>query len=237
MNRRAIRKVQSLARRYHEPNSLPHLNEVEAVLWRAAEIADRSMGGYWPWNTARLLGSNIEHWTSQHLGWSFPCAEAVGLIRRIFEWDSGGRIIDIGAGCGLWTKVFALAFGSDRVVGLDPCPKDDAVIKTTFGHWCEETGGPIPGDLLFASWLPCSGQTGSDLGPQILDRVLAEHQVFVYVGSGPGGPVGTSDFHDRLGIEFIEYATEPLPRISRSVFPRDFIRAYHRKPTPLPPPQ
>ena len=237
MNNRAIRELKALAGRYDNPTSLPHLDEVEAALWSAGEVADRSFGGYWPWNTASPVSSDIEQWTSEHLGWSFPCAEAVGLIRRIVNWHGSGRIIDIGAGCGLWTKVLTLAFGSDRVVGLDPCSKSDAIVKTTFGHWCDETGGPEHGDILFASWLPCSGQNGSDLGPQILDRVLADHQLFVYVGSGPYGPVGTTEFYDRLGAEFIEYATEPLPRICRSVFPRDFIRVYLRKPRHLSPVQ
>ena len=230
MNLRTIRKLKSLARRYEDPGSPPDLNEVESILWRAGEVADRRFEGYWPWNANRLLPSNIEDWTSQHLGWSFPCAEAVGLIRRIFRWGTGARIIDIGAGCGLWTRVMALAFGSDRVVGLDPCPKGDAIIKTTFNDWCDETGGPVRGDLLFASWLPCCGQKGSDLGGQILDRVLADHHTFVYVGSGASGPVGTSDFYDRLGLEFVEYATEPLPRIYKSVFPRDFMRVYYKRP-------
>ncbi len=126
--------------------------------------------------------------------------------------------------------MLAGAFGADRVVALDPCAKADAVLPTTFSHWCDQTGGPRHGDVLFASWLPCSGQAGSDLGPQILDRVLADHHTFVYVGSGPSGPVATTDFYDRLGVEFAEYASEPLPRIYRSVFPRDFIRVYHRKP-------
>ncbi len=54
---------------------------------------------------------------SQSLGWSFPSAEAVALIRRLIQWPCG-RVIDIGAGRGLWTKVLKRAFGSDKVVGL-----------------------------------------------------------------------------------------------------------------------
>ena len=122
------------------------------------------------------------------------------------------------------------AFGSDKVVGLDPAPTDDDVLRTTFTDWCDETGGPEDADLLFASWLPCQDQDGSELGHQILDRIVADDQTFVYVGSGPSGPAGTKDFHDRLGVEFDEYATEPLPRVYPSVFPRDFIRAYRRRP-------
>ena len=108
------------------------------------------------------LSATIEHWTSQHLGWSPPCAEADGLIRRLFHSEGGGRIIDIGAGRGLWTKVLAHTFGYDKVVGLDPCPTGDAVIETMFSHWCDQTGGPAHGDVLFASWLPCNSQDGSD---------------------------------------------------------------------------
>lgn len=196
--------LESLARRYDAP-PMPTLNEVEAVLWEAG-VSD-----------------------SPNFGWSFPCAEALALLRRVFRWEGGGRIIDVGAGSGLWTKVLAREFGSDMVVGLDPHPGDDAVIAATFGQWCDQTGGPDPGDSLFASWLPCAGQEGSDLGTQVLDCVRGEHQMFFYVGSGPFGPVGTDDFYERLAVEFVEYATEPLPRPYPGVFPRDFIRAYCRR--------
>ena len=145
------------------------------------------------------------------------------------QWPSG-RIIDIGAGCGLWTKVLKGEFGSDKVIGLDPIPQSEDVIQTTFSDWCDKTGGPEEADLLFASWLPCHGQDGAHLGPQILDSIQADHQTFAYVGSGPNGPVGTQELYDRLGLEFDEYATEPLPRVYPSVFPRDFIRTYRRKP-------
>ena len=47
---------------------------------------------------------------------------------------------------------------------------------------------------------------------------------------GPGGRVATKDLYQRLGVEFDQYATEPLPRVNPTVFPRDIIRAYRRKP-------
>ena len=218
-----------LARKYENYRTIPLLTDVETALWRAGEVADRRLGGYWPWGSVPLSSTNMEHWTSQNLGWSFPCAEAVALIRRFIPWPQG-RVIDIGAGNGLWTNVLKRALGSDKVVGLDPVPTSDDVLQATFKNWCDETGGPEEADLLFASWLPCQGQEGSDLGHQILDRIVADDQTFVYIGSGPSGPVGTKDFYDRLGVEFDEYATEPLPRVYPSVFPRDYIRAYRRKP-------
>lgn len=229
MNKRAIRKLARLASRYEDGRSFPLLKDVETALWSAGELAQRTLGGYWPWGPPPLLPSDIEQWTSQNLGWSFPCAEAIVLIRRLML-SPGGRVIDIGAGRGLWTKALKRAFGSDRVVGLDPLSKSDNVLQTTFSDWCDQTGGPYDTDLLFASWLPCDGQDGADLGNQILDRVVADNQTFIYVGSGPGGPVGAKDFYDRLCAEFDEYATEPLPRVSPFVFPRDFIRGYRRKP-------
>ena len=131
----------------------------------------------------------------------------------------------------MMSRLLKREFGADKVIGLDPRPNDDHIVKATFGDWCEMTGGPANTDLLFASWLPCRGQEGCDLGPQILDKVTGEEQVFVYVGSGPNGPVGTREFYDRLAAEFEEYATEPLPRVYPGVFPRDFIRAYRPKPS------
>lgn len=150
MNRRAIRGLARLARRYENGSAIPLLKDVETELWRAGAVADRRLGGYWPWGPVPLLPSHIEHWTAQHLGWSFPCAEAVELIRRLIR-SPCGRVIDIGAGRGLWTKVLTRAFGSDKVVGLDPAPTDDDVLRTTFTDWCDETGGPEDADLLFAS--------------------------------------------------------------------------------------
>jgi len=92
-----------------------------------------------------------------NLGWSFPCAEAVELICRFIWWPCG-RVIDIGAGRGLWTKVLMRAFGSDKVVGLDPEPRSDDLLQATFSDWCDETGGPEDADLLFASWLPAKAR-------------------------------------------------------------------------------
>ena len=117
MNKRAIRKLARLARRYENRRTTPLLKDVETTLWRAGEVADRRLGGYWSWGPVPLLPSDIEHWTSQNPGWSFPCAEGVSLIRRLIQWPCG-RVIDIGAGRGLWTKVLKRVFGSDKVVGL-----------------------------------------------------------------------------------------------------------------------
>lgn len=229
MNKRALRRLARLVKRYEDRRAVPLLKDVEAELWAAGDVVDRRLGGYWPWDTTPLPYCNIEHWTSQNLGWSFPCAEAVALIRRLIQWPHG-RVIDVGAGSGLWTKVLKREFGPDRVVGLDPAGSSNEVLQATFSDWCDETGGPGATDLLFASWLPCEYQDGSDLGLQILDRVVADDQIFVYVGSGPCGAVGTDEFYARLGVEFCEYASEPLPRVDPSVFPRDFIRAYRRWP-------
>ena len=226
LNRRAIATLERLAERYEGKGRIPNLNEVEALLWRAERLASLRLGGFWPRERGLVLSSGIEGWTSHNLGWSFPCFEAVGLIRRMVNWPCG-RIIDIGAGCGLWTRVLMREFGAERVVGLDPVPKGGSVIATTFEDWCEDSGGPGEADVLLASWLPCEGQPGDDLGLQVLDSMRS--QTLVYVGSGPNGPVGTEDFYDRLGSQFEEYATEPLPRVSPSVFPRDFARVYRRK--------
>ena len=198
-------------------------------MWRAGALANQGGGWVWPWAWRRLEGwpSDIEHWTSRNLGWSLPCAEAVGLIRRYVDWPRG-RTIDVGAGTGLWTKVLKREFGTEAALGLDPDPKNEWVIKTTFEDWCKETGGLRDGDVVVVSWLPCRGQPGAALGTQVLDRVLPQHSL-VYIGSGPHGPAGTQGFYDRLAKDFEEQATEPLPRLRQSIFPRDFARVYRRK--------
>ena len=228
LNRRAIATLEQLTKRYENDRKIPSLNEVEDALWRAGDVTNRPLQGFWRWPRGRGWGSSdIENWTLNNLGRSFPCAEAAGLIGRYLDWSSG-RIIDIGAGFGLWTKVLKRRFGSEKVIGLDPEHNNECVIETTFRDWCENTGGLRDGDVALASWLPCSSQLGADLGLQILDCIQAG-QTLVYIGSGPRGPTGTKEFYDRLGREFEEHSTEPLPRICRSIFPRDFARAYHRK--------
>ena len=227
MNRRAITTLERLAERYEGKRGIPGLNEVEAALWRAGRLADRRFGGFGPRDRGLVLSSGIEGWTSSNLGRLFPCAEAVGLIRQMVDWPCG-RVVDIGAGCGLWTRVLRREFGTERVIGLDPVPKDGNVIATTFEDWCEATGGPRETDVLLASWLPRRGQPGDDLGLRVLAS-MRSGQTLVYIGSGSNGPVGTEEFYDRLGCEFEEYATEPLPRIAPPVFPRDFARVYRRK--------
>ena len=68
MNKRTIRRLARLTRRYENCRTIPLLKDVEAALWRAGEVADRRLGGYWPWGSGPFLSSNIEHWTSYNLG-------------------------------------------------------------------------------------------------------------------------------------------------------------------------
>ena len=226
MNRRALGKLEKLQQRYGK-QELPCLDEVEKLLWSASNINNQRLRSFWSTNRQLIFPENIEHWTSSNFGWSFPCCEAIRLIRRCIDWPIG-RIIDIGAGRGLWTQALRREFGIEKVIGLDPESTTNLVLQCTFESWCDETGGPEPNDVLFASWLPCQQQSGDTLGLHILDRVTTS-QPLIYVGSGPYGPAGTQDFYDHLSLEFEEYASEPLPRIDRSVFPRDFIRIYKRK--------
>ena len=166
LNRRAIATLERLAVRYEGEGGIPDLNEVEPALWRAGRLADRRLAGS-DREKGAWSSSDIEGWTSDNLGWSFPCAEAVGLIRRMVDWPCG-RVVDIGAGCGLWTRVLRRELGVDRVLGLDPVPKDGSVIAATFEEWCEATGGPRETDVLLVSRLPCGGQPGDDLGLRVL---------------------------------------------------------------------
>ena len=227
MNKKAQRKLKRLVRRYDCKDQFPRLHEVEKTLWKVNAIANRRGGGYWFKNRAPLIEIPLEQWTSVNIGWSFPCIEALRLIRRCLN-RPFHRIIDVGAGFGLWTRVLEREFGAAKVIGLDPNSNSSLVIRTTLGDWCNKTGGPTSDDILFASWLPCENQEGDTLGLQILDKVSA-CQPFIYVGSGPRGPTGTTDFYDRLAVEFVEVASEPMPRVDESDFPRDFLRIYNQK--------
>ena len=228
LNRRAMAALNRLAQRYESERPVPDLREVENALWRASEFAARPCRGYWPWTRGWGRASlNLEPWTSKHIGWSFPCAEAVALIRRPSQ-PVEGRVIDVGAGLGLWTRVLKRALRDREVIGLDPESKCEGILKATFKEWCDDTGGFREGDRPLLSWLPCGSQPGASLGTEVLEAIQPGQQL-IYIGSGPKGPAGTVEFHDQLSMEFLEHATEPLPRVHQSVFPRDFIRIYQRK--------
>ena len=216
-----------LMNRYRSRRPLPDLHEVEWILWRGDEAANRITRGLWSKIPGVKTGES-EYGTTPRLGWTLPCREAVGLIRRYSSSDIPGRIIDVGAGSGLWTMVLRRAFGDDRVIAIDPEANGPGILEMTFEDWCEATGGPAENDTVLTSWLPCNGQAGEDLGPHILDS-LRPGQTLIYIGTGPNGPVGTEGFYRRLAVECDEYAGEPLPRLHRYVFPRDFVRAYTKR--------
>ena len=94
MNRRARATLARLEKRCTGKGGPPELAEVEAALWRAGDLADRRCGGYWPPGGGLATAFGIEGWTSRMLGWSFPCAEAVYLVRRCMDWPDG-RVIDV----------------------------------------------------------------------------------------------------------------------------------------------
>ena len=232
MNNRALRVLHRLSRRYDDHRrELPKLIEVERLLWRAHTYAKQRLHGYWPLKNGFSSLHNLESWTARNLGWSFPCLEACRLIRRVGS-SSTGRIVDIGAGLGLWTKVLQREFGTDKVIGLDPNSSNEYVIQCSFLDWCRSSTGANDDDIFFASWLPCKGQDGESLSVQILDRVQSG-QHFIYVGSGPKGPVGTRDFYEKLAAEFEECASEPLPRVYPAVFPQRFSPDLRTKTRPI----
>ena len=214
-----------LMRRYRSDRPLPDLCAVEWILWGRDETANRITRGIW--SKARGIRTEYEYGRCLRLGWTLPCREAVGLIHR-YSSDMPGRIIDVGAGRGLWAMILRRSFGDDRVIAMDPDPAGPGILETAYEDWCNTTGGPEENDTVLTSWLPCTGQAGEDLGPHILDS-LHPRQRLIYIGTGPNGPVATEEFYRRLAVECDEYAGEPLPRIHRSVFPRDFVRAYSKK--------
>lgn len=221
LNRTTRRRLEHLARRYAGKKAAPCLHEMERALWRTVS--------FWPWSrkTATAASSDVENWIVSNLGWSLPCAETLSLIAKCRD-EPTSRIIDVGAGSGLWTRILKRAFGAQHVVGLDPEPNGEGVIATTFDAWCRETGGLQDGDIVLLSWPPCERQPGQELGTDVLNAIGLK-QTLVYIGAGPCGPAGTRQFHEQLSHEFEEYATEPLPRICRTMFPRDYARVYRRK--------
>ena len=229
LNRRASAALEQLQGRYAGGQRTATLHEVEAVLARVDKLARRPSARFWPWSgePCILASGDVDRWIANHPGWSLPCAEALSLISKCRHGPTA-RVIDVGAGSGLWTRTLKREFGAENVIGLDPEPKSDEIIETTFLAWCEETGGLRNGDVVLLSWPPCTGQPGQELGTEVLDAIGSGHTL-VYVGAGPRGPAGTPEFHDRLAREFEEYATEPVPRPTPTIFPRDYARAYQRR--------
>ena len=221
LSRTVRRRLERLAKGYTEEEAAPCLDEIERKLWRTTS--------FWPWSrkAAPAASSDVESWIVSNLGWSLPCAEVLSLIARCRD-EPASRVIDVGAGSGLWTRLLKRAFGAVHVIGLDPEPKGEGVIATTFDVWRRETGGLQDGDIVLLSWPPCQGQAGQELGTEVLNAIGSK-QMLVYIGAGPWGPAGTREFHEHLSHQFEEYATEPLPRICRMMFPRDYARVYRRK--------
>ena len=226
VNGRTRAALERLARRYASERKAPRFHEVERALRRAVKLAARA--GFWPWSgeTNILASSEVEHWITNHLGWSLPCAEALWLIMKC-RGSPTSRVIDAGAGSGLWTRALQREFEAENVIGLDPEPRTEEIIKSTFEAWLEETDGLRHGDIVLLSWPPCTGQRGQDLGTNVLNAIGPE-QTLVFVGAGPRGAAGTRQFHEQLSREFEEYATEPVPKIVGTIFPRDYARAYRR---------
>ena len=229
LNRRARAALEQLQGRYASEQRTAALHEVEAVLARVDELARRRPARFWPWSgePCILASGDVDRWIANHLGWSLPCAEALWLISK-FRDGPTARVIDVGAGSGLWTRALQREFGAENVIGLDPAPKSNEIIETTFLTWCEETGGLRNGDTVLLSWPPCTGQRGQELGTEVLNAMGSGHTL-IYVGAGPRGSAGTPEFHDQLARKFEEYATEPVPRTTPTIFPRDYARAYRRR--------
>ncbi len=229
LNRNAREALEQLQRRYASEQRTATLHEVEAALAGVEKLTRRQPARFWPWwsdEPCISASSDVDHWITNNLGWSLPCAEALWLISK-FRDGPTARVIDVGAGLGLWTRTLKREFGTENVIGLDPEPGSKEIIERTFLTWCEETEGLRKGDTVLLSWPPCTGQ-GQELGTEVLNAIGSEHTL-IYVGAGPRGPAGTPEFHDRLAREFEEYATEPVPKARPSICPRDYARAYQRK--------
>ena len=143
LNRRARVTLERLAKRYASERETENLHEVETALRHAEKLAHRHPAGFRSWFRAKdiPLLVNIEHWTASNLGWSLHCAEAVWLISRCRN-GLTTRVIDVGAGLGLWTRTLRQAFGAENVIGLDPESKIEGIIEMSFEDWCEAEGGP-----------------------------------------------------------------------------------------------
>lgn len=228
MNRHTEAQLGRLARLYDSSLETPSLHEVEKFLRTVEKRANRTQ--------SKLLScsgdhhhtdsSDIDKWVIRNMGWSLPCSEAMLLFKKFAEPTS--RIIDVGAGLGLWTRVLRNNFVPENIIGIDPKSENDDIIKSTFREWYEATDGLQDNDIVLLVWPPCSGQEGEELGTEVLNSIGTD-QILIYVGGGPHGGVGTQEFYERLGRDFEELATEPIPKIIESQFPRDFARAYQRK--------
>lgn len=142
-------------------------------------------------------------------GFSVPCSEAVAWVRRYALDEHAGRVVEVGAGSGWWSKHLAEA-------GLDVVAYDD---KSWAKEWRKshfevrtmdgaEAVLAHPDRLVFVSW----PNYRSAFGYQVA-QACREGQVLVYVGEGPGGCTGSlamfdlfrSDFETLRGVEVPQF--------------------------------
>lgn len=176
-------------------------------LWR--EISDagpRSLGGY---GRDDLSGeySRRQQFTGRY-GWAVPTREALGQLK---EWVGGGKVIEVGGGRGLWSRLLrgmgvtvevSDAYGAKENYFLkDRWKADDEGSDHTWmevqkmkGEDHAATGGA--GDVLMMIWPYMESSGEVDWQGEALRRFGGRK--FIFVGESEGGATGSPELWEEL---------------------------------------
>lgn len=138
--------------------------------------------------------------------WAYPTK---GAIATIIEFAAGERILEIGAGLGLWARLLRDA-GADIVATdlfsgrknyfREEVPDFTEVVN--MGH--REAVMTYPHGVLMLCWPPYS----EPMAFEALNDSLANK--LVYIGEGDSGCTGDGEFHDMIdeNYEWVEHKTD-----------------------------
>lgn len=153
------------------------------------------------------------HWDdreyfSKHLAWAVPSKEA---IQKIKEFVGGLRVLEIGAGLGLWAKL--LQDEGVDIIATDSVAKRKQYFKvsTTFTEVHDlnniQALKKFPDrEVVMLCWPPYS----DEMGYQTLRNFDGEK--FVLIGEGPGGCCGDDQFWEFLNIKYQHIEDVEIPQ-------------------------
>ena len=102
---------------------------------------------------------------NDYIGWALPSQKACQLVIDEWQKDPSRRIVDLGAGTGLFCKVFHdLGVPGDKLIAVDitnptHTPLDASIERKEFWHInLDNNYKPNPEDILFIAW----GTSGID---------------------------------------------------------------------------
>lgn len=197
-----------------EGNKLPALEELKQI---HPNINEKSMQD-------KLLGDFYRrNYFVNRFGWSVPTKQAIEKLKKFIGTD---RVLEIGAGYGLWAKLMQDA--NIPVTAIDSLkgtgwysPKNREPYTTVEHLQHDEALQKYPShEILMFSWPPYNDAMAYESLKNFKGDKL------IYIGEGQGGCTGDEQFCNLIHTEWQEVATVDVPRW-RGI--HDYIMLFVRK--------